>query len=231
MRGLVAALVGAALLGPVAHAADATTATKSERPNRVTADRVAVRFYSPETGGSSRPRFVSERTLAFETRLEAMGEEGASSATYPDRFVRAALERHVAEEILAALMVEAGTEPPELPKLTADARQGLVERIGSAAIEAAQAAEGIDDAELEGLLRRRVRAAYYLDRSGSPVLHASDEQLREVYRTSAHPFKSLAFEEAKGPLARWFLAERLRIAENAFLQSARARVKIVVVPK
>ena len=50
-------------------------------------------------------------------------------------------------------------------------------------------------------------------------------------RESRLGFKSMKFEEAREPLSRWFVAERLRVAENAFLQAARARVKIVIVPK
>ena len=45
-------------------------------------DRTSVRFVSPETGGPAHPRFVLQRVLAFEARLEAMaqglGEHGRS---------------------------------------------------------------------------------------------------------------------------------------------------------
>jgi hypothetical protein len=236
-RGALAALlVGAlawALRLPDARAAAVEEGDAPDaRVVRITADRVAVRYYAPETGGSARPRFITERTLALEARLEALSDQAAVGAVYPDRYVRAALERHVAEDLLAALMVEAGTEPPDLPRQAEDARAGLIERVGGAAVlDAALAAEGLTPAELEAILRRRVRAAFYVDQRLSPILHSSDEQLREVYRTSAHPFKSLKFEEAREPLARWFVAERLRVAENAFLQAARARVKIMIVPK
>jgi hypothetical protein len=200
---------------------------------RATIDRIAVRFYAPETGGSSRPRFITERMLAFEARIEGLVDEGAQAGQpYQDRYIRAAMERHVAEDMLAALMVEAGTEPPDLPRQADEARAGLIERIGGASILlAAQQAEGIDDTEVDAILRRRVRAAFYIDRHISPILRLTEEQLREVYRTSSHPFKHLRFEEARGPLERWFVTERVRVAENAFLQAARARVKIVVVTK
>jgi hypothetical protein len=212
---------------PVAHAE-----TRESPPVHATLDRVAVRFYAPDTGGSSHPRFISERTLAFEARFEALIDDNAMSAAYEDRYLRAAMERHVAEEILATLTIEQGTEPPDLPRQANEWRAGLVQRIGGAPmLRAAQEAEGIDDSELDVILRRRVRAAFYIDRSVSPILHPSDEQLREVYRTSAHPFKSVKFDEARTPLLRWFVAERLRVAETAFLQAARTRVKIIVVTK
>ena len=214
---------------PSTPSAPSTPATKAPR---VTLDRVAVRFYSPETGGSSHPRYITERTLAFEARFEALNDENAVSAAYDERYVRAAMERHVAEEILATLMVEQGIEPLNLPRQVDEWREGLLQRIGGVdALRAAEQAEGIDDDELEAILRRRVRAAAYVDKSITPILHPSDEQLREVYRTSSHPFKGLKFEDARVPLLRWFVAERLRLAESAFLQAARTRVKIVVVTK
>lgn len=199
---------------------------------RALVDRVAVRFYAPETGGSSRPRFISERMLALEARFEALSDENPASAAYQERYLRAAMERHVAEEILATLMVEQGREPLDLQRQVEDWRAGLVQRIGGAEVlRAALTEEGIEDGELDLMLRRRVRAANYVDRSITPLLHPSEEQLREVYRTTSHPFKSMKYEDARTPLQRWFVAERLRIAETEFLQAARTRVKIVAVPK
>ena len=109
-------------------------------------------------------------------------------------------------------------------------RTGLVERVGgSEALRAAMVAEGIDDAEVDAMLRRRVRAAWYVDRALTPLLRPTEEQLREVFRTSAHPFKNQPFDTVRPALARWFVEERLRAAETTFLQVARARVRVVVV--
>ena len=65
------AVRGAAL---VAVLAVATTSRAESPPEPVRIDRVVVRFFAPETGGSAQPRFVTERTLAFEARLEAMAD-------------------------------------------------------------------------------------------------------------------------------------------------------------
>jgi hypothetical protein len=205
-------------LAPGAHASQATV------------DRVAVRYFAPETGGSLHPRFVTERALAFEARLEALAEGVSPASAYQDRFVRAALDRHMAEDMLSALQVQQGTEPPDLPVLAEEERIGLLERIGGrAALREAMDAESIGETELDELLRRRVRAAYYVDRAITPVLHPSEEQLREVQRTTANPFKAMPFDEVRPALARWFVEGRLRIAETTFLQSARSRVSVVVV--
>ena len=73
-------------------------------PRRIVVDRTVVRFHAPETGGTAQPRFITERTLAFEARLEAMAgtPEGIGDG-YQEHDVRAAVERHVAEELLAGL--------------------------------------------------------------------------------------------------------------------------------
>jgi hypothetical protein len=197
-----------------------------------TIDRVAVRYYAPETGGSSHPRFLSERMLAFETRIEALAEQAPAQAVYEDRFVRAALDRHVAEDMLSALAVQSGAAPGDLPGLADEERLGLTERVGGAdALRAAMQDEGIDEAEVDALVRRRVRAAWYVDRALTPLLRPTEEQLREVFRTSAHPFKNRPFDQIRAALERWFVEERLRVAETTFLQAARARVRIVVIPR
>jgi hypothetical protein len=223
---LVARAIAAVAVGAVAASAQSAPA----RAASGTVDRVAVRYFAPETGGSSHPRFLSERELAFESRLEALGEQAPASSAYQDRFVRAALDRHVAEDMLSALQVQQGTEPPDLPARAEAERIGLMERSGGpAALRDAMAAEGFEDAELDALLRRRVRAAYYVDRALTPILHPTEEQLREVQRTSANPYKAMPFDEVRPALARWFIEGRLRIAETTFLQAARARVRVVVV--
>jgi hypothetical protein len=227
-----AALVGFAVL--VAQApASADTA-----PARTVLDRAVVRFYAPETGGTAHPRFVDQRTLAFEARLESMAErpEGIGEG-YQDRHVRAALEHHVGEEMLASLAhkLMAGSPPNRRPSDADLARVGqelgaaLFERLGGKAqVEAAAAAEQLDPSELDTISRRQALAAWYLDRAVSPILQPSEEQLREVFRTSTHPYRGRPFDEVRTDLARWFVMERVRAAETAFYQGARTRVVVIV---
>jgi hypothetical protein len=95
-------------------------------------------------------------------------------------------------------------------------------------VDQAADAEHLDGGEIEALLHRAALASWYLDRAVTPILHPSEEQLRDVYRTSAHPYRGQPFEKARDALARWFVVERVRVAEAAFLQSARSRVKITI---
>jgi len=229
MARAAAALVPALLL--LAGAASAETT-----PHLVV-DRAVVRFLSPETGGAAHPRFVLERTLALEARLESMAENGGNGEGYQERDLRAAMEHDVAEQMLASLAEKLIAESPaekrpglgEVPRVEAQLGPALVDRLGGQArVDEAAQAEHIDGPELEALVHRAALAAWYLDRAVTPILHPSDEQLRDVYRTSAHPYRGQPYEQAREALARWFVVERVRVAESAFLQSARSRVKIIV---
>lgn len=194
-------------------------------------DRVAVRFIAPETGGAARPRFFTEREVAFFARVEALIEQVPIDIdVYPERYVRAATDRLVVRAMLASLLVQRGSEPPELPKLAIDVRAELADRIGgNAVLEDAMQREGIEEPELLAFLRDYTRAMWYVDRAISPILAVTEDSLREAFRSALHPFRAMKFEDAKVRFRRWLVAERMRAAELEFLQSARARIKIATV--
>jgi hypothetical protein len=201
-------------------------------------ERIVVRFWAPETGGTGHPRFIDERTLAFEARLAAMAErqEGVGEG-YQERHVRDAIDHAVGEEMLASLAHKLLAELPpgkrpsdaELAQLQVDLGTAAFDRLGGRArVEAAATAERLDAANIDALLRRQALAAWYLDRAVAPLLQPPEDQLREVYRTAAHPFRGQPFEQARGPLLRWLVVDRVHVAESAFFQAARTRVKVVV---
>jgi hypothetical protein len=214
-----------------AQVEEAASTSNSEPPQRAVLDRIAVRFYSPETGGAARPRFLTERTLSFEARVLAMSEQGATAETPPqERHLRLALDRHVAEELLASLGIEGAKDTFDLAPLADEARAELERRIGGRGpLERAAAIEQLDLDEVEAFFLRQARAIRYLDRHVAPLLSPAEEQLRDVFRSSAHPFRDRRFEEVKKDFVRWFIAERVKAAETTFLQTARARIKIVIV--
>ncbi len=218
---LVLALAGAAAAaGPTAHA---------DAPARAAVvDGVAVRFYAPETGGPSRPLFITARTLAFEARLVAL-EEDPTSKGYAERDLRAALDQHVVEEMLAYRPLDQEPDEATVGRVADIFRQSLAQRTGGeAAFARAADAEGISSSEVEVVLRRKARAALYVERGITPVLFPTDEQLRQVYRTSAHPFRRIPYDQCRDDLARWLAVERTRAAEQTFYQTARDRVTVVL---
>jgi hypothetical protein len=198
----------------------------------VALDRVAARFTSPETGGITRPRFVFERELAFEARLEALQDTGyraSVEAPYLDRHVRAALERHMAEVLLGSLEITPEPTEAELEARASAARVSLVQQVGGpAALEAARDAEGISPGEVRDLLERRARASLYLDRMVATMLTPSDTELRIVHRTTRTPFSAQAYEDIAPLLRHWYIAQRLNVAVRAFYEGARSRIRVTL---
>jgi hypothetical protein len=191
-------------------------------------DRTVVRFDAPETGGVARPQFIFERELAFEARLESLADADRSerSAPYLDRHLRSALERHIAEELLAHLAMDPEPSRAEMARRVVGARGVLEQRVGGREpLESAADAEGILGADIDRLVEREARASLYLDRMVAPMLEPSEAELREVHR-GASPFRGRPFDEVMAGLRKWYVGERLEAALAAFFQNARGRVHV-----
>jgi hypothetical protein len=190
---------------------------------------VVVRWHAPETGGAARPQFIFERELAFEARLESLADPDPEPGPYHDRHVRAALDRHIGEALLAALPVLPAPDPKQIAARAEAARGVLEQRVkGHANLLAAAAAEGIGSDELDALLRRQARASLYIDKMIAPMLEPSDLDLRNLWQTGSTPFKDRPFDEIKPALSRWYVGQRLRQETEAYRQTARSRVVINV---
>lgn len=195
-------------------------------------DRVVVRWSAPETGGPAKPQFIFERELSFEARLEALADPEPDLGPYRDRHLRAALDRHIAETLLATLPVTPAPTPREIA-LRAEAARGILEQRvrGRDRLIAAAAAEGITSDELDALLRRQARASIYLDRMVAPMLEPNRAELRDLHRAGATPFKDKPFDEAAPAITRWYVGQRLSQAVETYYLNARARVSIAVMRK
>ncbi|WP_437810900.1 hypothetical protein [Sorangium sp. So ce1078] len=221
-----------ALASPVrsARGQDAAVAPPAPAATPVPLDRVVVRWHAPETGGVRRPQFIFERELAFEARIEALADPDAEPGLYRDRHVRAAIDRHVAETLLASLPISPAPTSSEVAQRAEAARFALEQRArGRARLLAAAAAEGVSSDELDALLRRQARASLYLDRMVAPMLEPSDFELKGVLRSGATPFKDQRYEEVAPALKRWYVAQRLAHALDTYYQNARARVSLNIV--
>lgn len=197
-------------------------------------DRTVVRFDAPEMGGPSRPQFVFERELAFEARLEALADSDRAERKggYVDRHVRSALERHIAEELLAHLPMDPEPEADEIARRVGATRALLEQRVGGAApLAEAAKAEGVGTNEIHRFVVREARASLYLDRMVAPMLEPSEAELREVHRTANNPFRGQRFEEIEKSLRQWYVGQRLEAALGAFYQNARSRVHVVIIPR
>jgi len=197
-----------------------------------TVDRAVVRFVAPETGGARRPRFVFERELAFEARLEALSDpdRGAlGDAPYRDRHVSAALDRHIAETILATLRIEPEPTLGELEHQSELAHRMLGDRAGGEdALDDARRAEGISERELGRLLAQKARASLYLDRMVTPMLQPSEAELRSIHKSTSTPFSNAPFDTIRPALLRWYVSRRLNAALASFFENARSRIEVTV---
>lgn len=212
--------------------ADAKSTGTKEVPGTVAVDRVVVRWFSPETGGADKPQFVLARELAFEARLEALADPDPDGASYRDRHVRAALDRHIAEVLLASLPVLPEPKPAEVAARAQGAWAMLEQRVGGRErLLTAAIAEGIDLEELNAMLRRQAKASIYLDRMIAPMLEPTEPDLLALHRTGQTPFSAQPFEEVKERLKRWYVAGKLSSALDTYFQNARQRVTIVSVKK
>ncbi|WP_437722924.1 hypothetical protein [Sorangium sp. So ce861] len=218
-----------ALASPVGSARGQDAAVAPPAPMLL--DRVVVRWHAPETGGVRRPQFIFERELAFQARIEALADPDAEPGLYRDRHVRAALDRHIAETLLASLPISPAPTSAEVAQRAEAARFSLEQRArGRARLLAAAAAEGVSSDELDALLRRQARASLYLDRMVAPMLEPSDFELKLVLRSGATPFKDQRYEDVAPALKRWYVAQRLAHALDTYYQNARARVSLSIVP-
>ena len=198
----------------------------------VPVDRAVVRFVAPETGGARRPRFVFERELAFEARLEALSDPDRSAlgdAPYRDRHVTAALDRHIAETILGTLRIEPEPTFAELDHQSQLAHRMLSDRAGGEdALDDARRAEGISEREFGRLLAQKARASLYLDRMVTPMLQPSEAELRSIHKSTSTPFADAPFDTIRPALLRWYVSRRLNAALATFFENARSRIEVTV---
>lgn len=193
-------------------------------------DRTVVRFSAPETGGVASPRFVFERVLAFEARLEALSDPGhraARAGAYAESHVRAALERHIAETLLASLSIEPRPSTSTVEAQMTLARAMLAMQVGGEQnLRAAARAEGIDTQQLRRLFRRRALASLYLHQMVAPMLAPQDSELSELHAKGA--LGDRPFAEAKAELKSLYVSRALREAVSTFYQNARPRLKLTI---
>jgi hypothetical protein len=193
-------------------------------------DRAVVRFIALETGGAGAPRFIFERELAFQARLEALAEADftpSAEEPYRERHVRAALERHIAETILESLSIDPEPTPKELEGRSEWTRVALLHRSGGAlAVQVAADAEGIAPSELLRMIRRQARASLYLDRMVAPMLAPSEAELRQAHAVGRTPMSDRPFDEVRKDLEHWYVSRELARALQSFYEGARARLRL-----
>ena len=201
-------------------------------------DRVVVRWSSRATGGVKKPRFITARELAFEARIEAFGELVRQPKAFNDKHVRAAIQRHITETMLANLPVDPKPTPKQVGSYAEAARAILAQRIGAGdptlgakKLDQARRAESMTNKELDRLMRRRARASWYLDKMVAPMLQPSELDLREVHKRGESPFTAQKYEDIERQLRQWYVSTRLAAALERYFRNARSRILVKMIER
>jgi hypothetical protein len=198
-----------------------------DRSGAIEIDRVVVRWSSPATGGPAKPQFILARELAFEARIEAMAEGLGPAQPFADKHVRAALQRHMTESMLAQLPVEPRPTPKQVAAYAEAARLIVEQRVGGRErLHQAAVTEGMVADELNALLRRQARASWYLDRMVAPMLEPTESDLREVHKSGETPYTEQPFDQIAPQLRRWLVATRLSSALIRYFRNAQGRINL-----
>lgn len=174
------------------------------------------------------PQFIFERQLAFEARIEALADR-EPNAHPTERQVRGALDRVIAETMLAALAITPPPTAAQVAQRAALVRRQLEQRVfGADNLTRAASAEGIGSDELDTLFRRKARASLYIDRMMAPMVEPSVDELLRLWRSGATPFTERPFEEATPSIRSWYLGESLRRSLADYTSSSRSRVTTIL---
>lgn len=210
--------------------AEASETHASAQPSVIPIDRAIVRFSAPEGAGRERPYFIYERELAFEARLVALADvafEVKEKEPFRRHHLQTALERRIAETLLAALPID-----PPLSSAAVTSQIQIAQNMiwdscgGRAQVSAAAIAEGISSLEQRAFFRRRALASLYLHQMVAPMLVPSQLELRRAHQSGQGPLPNQPFEVAEPLLRRWYVERNLRTAVTSYYQNARSRLSI-----
>lgn len=198
-------------------------------------DRVVARFSDPEAGEASASlRFVMMRELILEAWLVAYerAPAGESPVSFDDKQLRAALERHVIEDVLSERL-PSSTPQQKLKQRVDETRFALRiavdDRLDQILQKAGGGATGGGIAELESILQRRARAETYLELAVAEPVEVTEGELRTAWAHPPKMLETMEFEKAVPALRVLVRAVRLREAAQAYYQAVRARLHMEII--
>lgn len=226
-RGSRVALLLTGLVVAAATAGLASSAAAEDTKKAVLVDRIVVRWTTTDRGVTNKPQVIFARELAFEARLEAMAGGEPPDAPITERYLRAALNRHISEALLALLPVDAEPTAEDIAKRADAAASVLEARVGGLEkIAKALELEGLSVDELAAIHRRSARASLYLDRMIAPQIEPTRQELVDLQASGTTPYTKEPFDKVEEKLRRWLLAQRLNDTLDAFFQKSRSKIVV-----
>ncbi len=208
----------------------------SESPARAAVvDRVVCRFADPESVGADSMRFVMMRELIVEAWLVAFERvPSGRPSSFDDKQLRAALERHVIEQVLSDRLTESSATKEAIAKGEGEARMALTITLGDGRLAevltvAGGGVAGSGAPELAAILKRRARAELYLELAVAQPVTLTEGDLRAAHAKAPPSLAKKPFEDAVPELRIHLRSLRLREASQAYYQAVRGRVKLEIV--
>lgn len=223
------------LLGGLALATTATTLARPSVTEAAIVDRVVARFGDPESIGADSTRFVMMRELVVEAWLVAFERSpGARPASFDDKQLRVALERHVIEQVLSDRLAESAATKEALARGEKEARAALAITLGESRLTEALSVAGggvaaAAEPELAAILQRRARAELYLEIAVAQPVPLTEGDLRAAQAKAPPSLAKKPFEDAVPDLRIYLRSQRLREASQAYYQAVRGRLKLEIV--
>jgi hypothetical protein len=212
--------------------ASGDAAAEAESSTEIVDRVVAVVSGISERG--SDVRIITAFELEVEARLllaeRAHSVSGATTEPVPETLLQTTLDT-----IIGHLLIEGEAARLRLVTIStqdiAAERQLSEERLGGeGALERFQRATGAPEDLVTAIFRRRALVAAFVEQNIQLTTRITDEQVEETFHSGDHPFGDRPLEEIRGAIEAFLTASSQRERLGEWLEDARGRSRIRLIP-
>jgi hypothetical protein len=161
--------------------------------------------------------------LRARVALSGAGAADAATASLPDSLLAATLEELLGEALIAHEAERLSLETPSATALRAERRRFEQKAGGAARLVELSRMLGVQERELETVVRRRALVNAFLEANLEGTLEVTDGELERAYTEGEHPFREQTLDEVREPLRRWLAQQRLERLVERWVKSLRDR--------
>ncbi len=159
--------------------------------------------------------------LRARVALSGAGASDAAAVTLPSSLLRATLEELLGEALIAHEAERLALQEPDAQALRSERRRFEQKAGGPAQLLALMRALGVQDRELDVILRRRAVVNAFLSANLEGTLEVTPGELERAYAEEEHPFRDRPLEEVREPLKQWLAQRRLERFVERWVKSLR----------